>query len=91
LKFGVVPFENRYNLAAMAKETAIKTIERPDGKAKVHIFTRDDGLFRYEAKAEQESDGYEYWGLTASSGLFETVEDAETNAYNEIDWLKRLK
>jgi hypothetical protein len=75
----------------MAKETTLKTIERPDGKAKVHIFARDDGLFRYEAEAEQESDGYAYWGLAASSGLFETAEDAETNAYNEVDWLKSLK
>jgi hypothetical protein len=75
----------------MAKEIRIKTIERPDGKARVYILARDDALFRYEGEAEMELDGYTYWGKSAGSGLFETAEDAEENAYDEVDWLKRMK
>jgi hypothetical protein len=78
-------------VSLMAKEITIKTIDRPDGKARVRIIARDDALFRYESEAEMETDGYAYWGLSASSGIFETPEDAEANAYNEVDWLKRSK
>ena len=75
----------------MAKTIRIKTIHRPDGKARVFIVGRDDGLFSYEGEAEHTEDGETYWAPALSGGLFETPEDAEYNARNEIPWLKPLK
>ena len=55
----------------MVNEVRIKTIERPDGKARVYILGQDDSLFRYEGEVETERAGHLYWGLFASSDLFD--------------------
>jgi hypothetical protein len=42
----------------------IKTIERGEGKARVHILERDDGLYEYRGEAEiqgNELSGLEDW------------------------------
>ncbi len=75
----------------MAKEIRIKTIERPDGKARIYIIARDDALFRYTGEAEFNEDGETYWAPSTGSGLYETPEDAERAAYDEVDWLKHMK
>lgn len=70
----------------------IKTIERADGKARLHIFARNDGLFEYRGEAEIMGDEYEgiYWDHTEFSGLYATAEDAERDAFNEVPWLRYL-
>jgi hypothetical protein len=75
----------------MAKEVRIKTIAAPDGKARLFIIGRDDGLFRYEGEREEREDGYVFWSPCDVSGLYETPEAAEADARNEVQWLKRLK
>jgi hypothetical protein len=76
----------------MAKELRIKTIEHPEGKARIFIVARDDGLFRYEGEVEQwdQFSGF-YWAPRYGSGLYETPEAAEADARNEVPWLKRLE
>ena len=73
----------------MVREIKIKTIERYDGKARIYIIARDDALFRYEGEVEAEEDGDVFWQPTNVSGLFETPEEAEVNARNEVPWLKK--
>lgn len=70
----------------------IKTIERIDGKARLHIFARNDGLYEYRGEAEIIGDKYEgiYWGDTEMSGLYASAEEAERDAYDEVPWLRCL-
>jgi hypothetical protein len=72
----------------MSKERRIKTIGRPDGKARLFILARDDGLFRFEGESEQEEDGDLFWALSESSGLYESAERAEHEARRTVPWLK---
>jgi hypothetical protein len=73
----------------MANERCIKTIERADGKARLFIFGRDDGRYRYEGEAEQQEDGDVFVAPDGVSGLFESAEAAEQNAAVEVPWLRR--
>lgn len=73
----------------MVREIRIKTIERSDGKARIYIVARDDALFRYEGEMEVEEDGDVFWQPSNISGLFETPEEAEADARDEVPWLKR--
>jgi hypothetical protein len=73
---------------AMSKERRLKTIERSDGKARLFILERDDGLFRFEGEAEQEEDGYVFWAPCDISGLYQTADAAEQDARRMIPWLR---
>jgi hypothetical protein len=72
----------------MSKERRIKTIERPDGKARLFILARDDGLFRFVAESEQEEDGDIFWAPSDWSGLYDSAERAEQEARSMIPWLR---
>lgn len=69
---------------------SIKVIERPNGKAKVYILERDDGLYEYRGYAEFDEDGYVYWGPAEMSGLHDTAESAERDAFSEVPWLRQI-
>jgi hypothetical protein len=70
---------------------SIKVIDRADGKAKVYILARHDGLCEYRGEAEIEGDEYEgvYWSPTERSGLFASAQEAEHAACDEVPWLRR--
>jgi hypothetical protein len=72
----------------MSKERRIKTIQRSDGKARLFILARDDGLFRFEGESEQEEDGDVFWALSEASGLYESAERAEHEARRTVPWLR---
>ena len=75
---------------------SVKVFERPDGKARVEIYARNDGLYDFEIWEERVveaeefpySPGYTYWAPTNESGLYETFEEAEGAAISETPWLK---
>jgi hypothetical protein len=69
---------------------SIKVFERPDGKAKIYILKRDDGLYEYRGEAEFNEDGEIYWAPKEHSGLHETAEHAEHTAFNEVPWLRSM-
>jgi hypothetical protein len=71
-------------------ETRITNIEKLDGKARLFIIKRDDGLFSFLSETETEEDGYTFW-QPYTSGFYETPEAAEADARNEISWLKILE
>lgn len=73
----------------LTNERIIKTIERTDGKSRLFIFKRDDGLYRYEGEAEQEEDGEVFVAPCDFSGLYETADEAERTASVEVLWLRR--
>ena len=73
-----------------------KVFERADGKAKLTISERDDGLYSfgvYEEHVITDDDGtgnpgpYTFWMPTSGSGLYQTAEEAEAAAKLEIPWL----
>jgi hypothetical protein len=66
---------------------SIKTLMRADGKARVFILSRDDGLYMFEAESERAEDGYTYWVPTHHSGLFDSAETAEREAVGRVSWL----
>jgi hypothetical protein len=71
---------------------SIRTIERADGKARVYILERNDGLYEYRGEAEIVGDEYEgiYWSPTEHSGLCASADEAERNARDEVPWLGQL-
>jgi hypothetical protein len=74
----------------MAVETRVKTIERPDRKARLFIISRDDGCYRFGGEKETEVDGYALWKPCDISGLYSTADDAERAAHHEVLWLRDL-
>ena len=70
---------------------SIKVIDRADGKAKVHILARHDGLYEYRGEAEIQGDEYEgvYWSPTERSGLFASAHEAERAAFDDVPWLRQ--
>ena len=72
----------------MAIERRMKMLERADGKARIFIIERNDGLFRFEGEAEMECDGDIYWGPCDISGCYASAEEAERAAHHEVLWLR---
>ena len=71
----------------------VKVIEKGDGKSKVNVLERNDGLFEFRAYVEQHDDGpYSsgpYWSPTFYSGLYASAEEAERDALNQVHWLRQ--
>jgi hypothetical protein len=74
----------------MARERRIKTIEHPNGKARLFILERDDGLYRFEGEREAEELGEYYWEPCDMSGLYQSADAAEQEARREIPWLREI-
>jgi hypothetical protein len=66
----------------------IKVLEACDGKARVNILERKDGLYEFRAYVERyeeyPNEREPYWSPTAYSGLYAVLEDAERDALNEV-------
>jgi hypothetical protein len=67
----------------------VKTFDRPDGLARVEIYSRPDGLFFFEELAWTQEDGEAYWLPTKMSGLYASAESAEAEAAAMISWVRR--
>jgi hypothetical protein len=74
----------------MSNERPIKTFERPDGKQRLSIMARDDGLYRFVESSEFYAGVVDvlYWAPTYWSGIYETAEAAERDARLIIPWLR---
>ena len=75
----------------------IRMIESPDGKRRMHLYARHDGLFCFaEFYEETEDSPYvsredrTYWLPAFESGLYETAEAAERDASAIIPWLRNI-
>ena len=72
----------------------VKIITSADGKARVELLRRHDGLFEYRACVELVEDGLyggpPYWMPRAYSGLYETVEELEKAARLNVPWLREM-
>lgn len=70
----------------------IKVLEAVDGKSRVNILERNDGLFEFRAYIEKSDDGpYSsgpYWSPTLDSGIYSSAEFAERDARAQVHWLK---
>jgi hypothetical protein len=73
-----------------------KIFERVDGKARLTISKRNDGLYCFgveEKRIITDDDGtglpgpFEFWMQTRESGLYQTAEEAEGAAKIELLWL----
>jgi hypothetical protein len=71
----------------MARENIIKTFERHDGKARISIVRRDDGLFSFRGESEQEEDGETFWAPSNQGGIYGSAEEAEVGAISQVPWL----
>jgi hypothetical protein len=70
---------------------SIKTIERADGKARVYILERNDGLYEYRGEVELVGNEYEsiYWSPAERSGLYASAEEATRGAFDDVPWLRQ--
>jgi hypothetical protein len=79
------------SLSMWTHAKCIKVIDRADGKAKVFILARDDGLYEYRGEIEVQGNEYEgiYWSSTEMSGLFGSADEAERGAHDDVPWLRQ--
>jgi hypothetical protein len=54
-----------------------------DGKARVDVLKRNDGLFEFRAYVER-YESEPYWSPTVNSGLYDSLENAERDALSEV-------
>lgn len=68
----------------------IKRFNRADGRARLYILARNDGLYEYRAEEEVVGDEREgiYWAPTAMSGLYATAEEVERGAIADVLWAR---
>jgi hypothetical protein len=68
----------------------ISVLKSDDGKVRVDVLERNDGLFEFRAYVERyeeepcAGDPYWYWSPTVNSGLYASAEDAKRDALNEV-------
>jgi hypothetical protein len=67
----------------------VKIFERADGKARLSIVRRPDGLYAFVGETERQKDGYTFWAPSDLSGLYDSAETAEREAIGLVPWLKR--
>jgi len=69
----------------------------PDGKRKLDIYHRPDGLYSFEESVVEveiapdpdfDPEGTIYWLCTHMSGLFESLEAADAEAKASLPWLR---
>ncbi|MES2193835.1 MAG: hypothetical protein V4517_05430 [Pseudomonadota bacterium] len=73
-----------------------KVFERADGKAKLTISERNDGLYCFGVEEEYirpDDDGttYTIWVPESGSGLYQTANEAEAAARAEVLWMATAK
>jgi len=76
------------------EQKTVKTLFSPDGRRRVDIYRRDDGLFGFGELARYEGGsltGDGYWApLGAYSTITETAEAAEREARASVAWLIQI-
>ena len=74
----------------MTAERRIRTLERSDGKARLFIIERDDGLYRFQGEREIIGDEWEgmHWDACDHSGLYGSADEAEQTAHRDVLWLR---
>jgi hypothetical protein len=72
----------------MSDRKILKTILRADGKRRVLILQRDDGLFGFREESSYDSPQGKRWAaLPPYATICDTMEHAESEARLAIDWL----
>jgi hypothetical protein len=70
----------------------VKVLDNDDGKERVNILERSDGLFEFRSYVEQTEDGPyasgPYWSPRLHSGLYLSAEEAERDARPQVPWLQ---
>jgi hypothetical protein len=74
----------------MGDDVEFKSFHDAEGKRRVSVMARKDGLFRFVEEGFFEEMGYTYWTPTHYSGLYETAEMAEREARAILPWLRGI-
>ena len=75
----------------MSDPKILKTILRADGKRRVLIIQRDDGLFGFREESSYDSPQGKRWvALPPHATICDTMEHAESEARAAVDWLIAL-
>jgi len=74
-------------------EVPVKRLDSKDGKRRIEIMARDDGMFRFVESCEVSEIDYHnrptiYWTPTAFSGLYDDAVIAEREAREMLPWLR---
>ncbi len=72
----------------MIRSGSVKQIARPDGKARIEIFGRLDGLFFFEEYTLVKDDYGDYFYPSHVSGLYSNEDEALKEAHVIIPWLR---
>jgi hypothetical protein len=72
----------------MSDHKILKTILRADGKRRVLILQRDDGLYGFREESGYDSPQGKRWAaLAPHATICDTIDHAENEARSSIDWL----
>jgi hypothetical protein len=72
----------------MSDQKIMKSILRTDGKRRVLIIHRDDGLYGFREESSYDSPQGKCWAaLPPHATICDTMEHAESEARSAIDWL----
>jgi len=72
----------------MSDHRILRTILRADGKRRVLILQRDDGLYGFREESSYDSPQGKRWAaLAPHATICDSVEHAESEARFTIDWL----
>ena len=72
--------------------SCIKSFEREDGKARLFMLAREDGLYMFDGQEAIEENGETVWVPSSlRSGLFETAEMAKAEAMQAVPWLSESR
>jgi hypothetical protein len=72
-------------------DNIVETASSTDASCRWYLRQRKDGLFSYQeyrySKAGPDWDVEGYWGLSYTSGLFDTAQAARADALDALSWL----
>jgi hypothetical protein len=78
---------NVWQKSKIFMDNHIKTLHVPNVKERVIIIRRDDGAYTY-IKQWWDEDGNSWGPPGPSCGIYDSVETAEAEARQKVDWLK---
>ena len=72
----------------MIRDVCVKFIARPDGNARIEIFSRPDGLFFFEECTFSKEEFENCFIPSYTSGLYSSEDEALKEAHVIIPWLR---
>jgi hypothetical protein len=75
----------------VGERRVVKRVQSKDGKHRLDLIERSDGLFEFVGHSETTEDGDTFWEPTLFSGIHDSLQSAERQALVDMVWLRDEK